>query len=259
MGLEEPGFSAYIPLAYPSPTRFLEVLEALVPCTDFFEIGLPSQKPKYDGPTIRKAHIGALEALGEAEAGGRLLSFLETAARILRNSSVPYVLMTYYSDHRQRVTSLLEAAGNLGAGCVLFPDLLFDHYDHMQDYIEGSREAGMKPCFFASSRFPHRLLAELSRRDPLFIYMGLQPTTGVELPIGVARNLALARKLVGEAYLLAGFAVKRPQDAQGLVRAGASGVVVGTALLERLEKEGPSEMRELACRLRKAVKEASMA
>lgn len=256
MGLKEPGFSAYIPLAYPSPTRFLETLEALSPCVDFFEIGLPSPNPKYDGPTIRRAHFGALQALGDAQDVSGFHALLRMTISILRNSGIPYVLMTYYSDHKQEATSLLETAGSLGAGCVLFPDLLFDHYEKTHDYIEVSRETGMKPCFFASSRFPHHLLVYLARHQPLFIYLGLQPATGVELPIGVARNLALARKLVGDTYLLAGFAVRRPRDAQGLIRSGASGVVVGSALLETLEKYGPVSMRELACKLRDAIREA---
>ena len=57
----KPSFGVYVPLNFPCREEFDRLVEVLSECVDSFEIGIPSSKPKYDGPTIRAAH--ALVAL----------------------------------------------------------------------------------------------------------------------------------------------------------------------------------------------------
>lgn len=245
MGLTRPGFSVYLPLGFPSPRDFPRVLEALAPCVDFFEVGLPSTRPKYDGPTVRRAHRRVLQYLS-GHAGLPLDQVKEALGK-------PFALMAYYSDHQHSLGDLISRAGEAGASCILFPDLLFDHPGERERYERLSHKHGLGTCYFASSRFPHRLLSDLAAGRPLFIYLGLQPATGVELPVGVERNVRLARRLVGDSYLLAGFAVRGPEAAVRLVKAGADAVVVGSAVIRALETGGVEEAIRLACGIHRAL------
>ncbi|HID42156.1 MAG TPA: tryptophan synthase subunit alpha, partial [Pyrodictium sp.] len=82
---------------------------------------------------------------------------------------------------------------------------------------------------------------------------GLQPATGVELPIAVEKNVKLARMLIGDRYLLTGFAIRRPGTAAALIRSGADAVVVGSAIIRLLEEKGVDEAGSLACGIYQAV------
>ena len=247
MELSRPGFSVYLTLGYPGPAEFPRVLEALSGCVDFYELGLPTRRPKYDGPTVRMSHRRVVEAGVEGLAALRILEGLELGK--------PYTLMAYMEDYegREALRALLEAAASAGALCVLLPDLAFDYPERLGEYVEESERAGLRPCFFASSKFPHSWLQRYAALRPLYIYLGLQPATGVELPIAVEKNVRLARMLVGGEYLLTGFAVRRPETAAALVRAGADAVVVGSAVIRLLDSGGVDEARRLACSLHEAV------
>ncbi|GAB6148149.1 tryptophan synthase subunit alpha [Stetteria hydrogenophila] len=248
MALRRPGFSVYLTIGYPSPDSFPGVLGALAGCADFLELGLPTGRPKYDGPTIRLTHKAVVS---RGVRGVEALKLVEAAG-----VEAPFTLMAYMGDFEDSLRGVLEAAASAGALCVLFPDLPFDYPWRVGEYVEESERAGLRPCFFASSRFPHRWLQLYAAKDPLYVYLGLQPATGVKLPIGVERNVRLAKHLLGDTYLLAGFAIRTPEMARGIIESGADGVVVGSAVARALEGGGVEEARRLACTLRDAVHEA---
>ncbi len=252
MALSRPGFSVYLTLGFPEPARFPGVVESLRGCVDFYEFGVPTRRPKYDGPTIRMTHRRVVEAGVAGREALRLLRGLDVGA--------PFTLMAYLEDYvgsGDGLRGFLEEAASVGALCVLFPDLAFDYPGMVDRYVEESERAGLRPCFFASSRFPHMWLARFAALNPLYVYLGLQPATGVELPIAVVKNVRTARRLVGDRYLLTGFAVRTPETAAGLIRAGADAVVVGSAVARRLVEEGVESARGLACELHRAVHEAA--
>ncbi len=72
--------------------------------------------------------------------------------------------------------------------------------------------------------------------EPLFIYLGglYASTGGTKLPVYIERNVSIVRKLVGDTYLVTGFAVRDAGMVRALIEAGANGVVVGTAFIERM-------------------------
>ncbi len=245
MELSRPGFSVYLTAGYPGPAEFPCILEELSSCIDFYEIGLPTRRPKYDGPTIRATHRRVVEA---GLVGLEALKLLEE-----NPPPKPFTVMAYMEDYADNLRGLMEAAASAGALCVLLPDLAFDYPGRLDEYTEESLRAGMKPCFFASSKFPHRWLVGYAARRPLYIYLGLQPATGVELPIAVEKNVRLARLLIGDTYLLTGFAIRRPETAASLIRVGADAVVVGSAVARRLEEGGVEAAKRLACSIREAV------
>lgn len=245
MGLTRPGFSVYLTLGYPNPERFLGALNALSACTDFYEFGLPTPRPKYDGPTVRLSHY---VTLGSGVSG---IKAVELVKRV--GLDKPFALMAYLEDYIGTLRQALEEAAAAGAMCALFPDLAFDYPGEIDRYVDESERAGLGVCFFASSRFPHSWLKRFASYNPIFIYLGLQPATGVELPIAVERNVKLARALVGDKYLLVGFAVKKPETVASLVRAGADAVVVGSSILRAIAEGGVEEARRLACSMHQAA------
>ncbi len=243
--LPSPGFSVYLTIGWPDPEGFKTLLEKLAECSDFFELGVPTDRPMYDGPTIRSTHAEALRATRGWREAFRLVERV--------SPSKPFIVMAYMSDHLDHLREFHEEAASIGARCILYPDLPFEHPDKFWLYVDESERVGLKPCFFASSRFPHNWLIRYASLRPLFVYLGLQPATGVKLPIAVEKNVRLAKKLIGDTYLLAGFAIRDPETASRLVSVGADGIVVGSAIVKAYRSGGPGEAERLACSLYSAV------
>jgi len=141
----------------------------------------------------------------------------------------------------------------LGYASLPLPDLPLDHPDNLSDYAKAMRKAGLRPTFFASSKSPHRWLVVYASHEPLFIYLGLQPSTGVTLSIAVERNVRLARRLIGDTFLLVGFAIREPDQARRLIEASADAVVVGSEVLRRVLREGLVDAKRFACTMWNAV------
>lgn len=236
----------YVPLNFPNKEEFSKLVETLSECVDFFEIGVPSLKPKYDGPVIRTAH--ALVASKGYPVG------FEAIKNLPRASEKPSIVMSYFEDiGLENLAEAVQHIAGLGYDSLLLPDLPFDYADAVNDYVDAVRGAGLKPVFFASSKFPHRWFTMYASYEPLFIYLGLQPSTGVTLPIAVERNIELARKLVGDVFLVVGFAIREPEQAKRLIRAGADAVVVGSEILRRVSSSGLSDAKKFVCVMRNAV------
>jgi len=222
MELAYPGFSIYLTLSWPNPRAFTEILGEVLECVDFIELGLPSKDPIYDGPVIRRTHIDV------ARAGVTVWRAVESVRGL--DISVPIIFMGYLREHRGHLDRLLSMVRAAGGVSILFPDLPFEYPHYIKDYTLLASRAGLRPSFFASSKFPHRMLEYYASLNPLLIYLGLQMATGIRLPARMLENVRLARRIIGDRYLLAGFSIKSGGDAVNLVKAGASGVVVGSRI-----------------------------
>ncbi|WP_054842993.1 tryptophan synthase subunit alpha [Vulcanisaeta distributa] len=225
MVIRKPGLGAYVTATYPSKETFLNAVKCLSNVSDFLEIGIPTQNPKYDGPVIRKTHFASeLKGLD--------------AVKVARYGDVPTILMGYVEDYVSNMELVAEIANEVGASSVLFPDLLFEHIDLLESYVDAMRNYSLRPTFFVSSNTPHRLISMLVKYEPLFIYLGLYAATGIKLPLYIERNVREVRKLVDDVTLIAGFAINTPPEMVRLViNAGADAVVVGTALVDKLNDQ----------------------
>ncbi|MFB6470162.1 MAG: tryptophan synthase subunit alpha [Vulcanisaeta sp. AZ3] len=224
MDIKRPGLGAYITATYPNKTTFLNVIRCLSSVSDFLEVGIPTRNPKYDGPLIRKAHFAAE------------LSGLE-AVSVTRYGGVPTILMGYVEDYVNKLDQVAEVAVKVGAVSILFPDLLFEYLDKVEDYATVMKDYGLRPSFFVSSNTPHRIVSSLIKYEPLFIYLGLYASTGIRLPLYIERNIREVRRLVDGVTLVAGFAINTPEMVRLVINAGADAVVVGTALMDKLSDE----------------------
>lgn len=249
MGLTSPGFGIYITAGWPEPRKFMELVSSLERCADFIEVGLPSQRPIYDGPTIRATHREALERGVNL---GRAIELIGDASSV---TSKPIIAMGYMGDVKVSLASVVRPLSLSNVQSLLLPDLLFEHFNMVELYLSTLAKYGMKPSYFVSSKFPHGVLARLALDNPLFIYLGLQPATGVKLPVSIHTNISIARRLVGDTYLVAGFSIRDPETVEQVIKSGASAAVVGSEIARRLVENGLDSAVSTACRLSAPVRE----
>lgn len=241
--LAEPGLVAYLVADHPDRERFLAYADTLIEAgVSVLEVGIPFSDPIADGPTIQTAVTEALDA------GVRLADAIDAMGDVRqRHPDVPLVAMTYTNiAHRvgyDTFAKRLRDAGVDGA-------ILADQPPEAADRSGGL--PGIDQVFLAGPATDDGRLAGLAGSTSGFLYVvGLFGTTGAREDLD-PRTVELVERIapVAEEHdtpFAVGFGVSRGEHARRLVEAGADGVVVGSAFVDKvLDREAPAEVGALA-------------
>ncbi len=236
----------YVTAAWPTVHECLQILDLYVRYGDIIELGIPTDNPKYDGPTVRMTHR-------EAEMRG--IKALSAVLEKFRTDK-PVMILTYLEDHLSALESFFSAVSEYAqVRTVLFPDLLFDYYDMLDKYVELCRKYKLEPSFFISTKFPYSLAKTLVKFHPYLIYMGAQAATGIELPIYVERNVKIFREILKDVRFVVGFAISRKSQVEKLLQLGVDGVVIGTELIKRYKIGGLQTVEEFLKEIKETIQQ----
>ncbi len=239
----------YITATWPSLEECLQILKVYDRYGDIIELGIPTDNPKYDGPTIRMTH---------REAEQRGLQALCTVLESYRTCK-PVMVLTYLEDHINNLEKFFQTISEYSAvRTVLFPDLLFDYYDMVEKYVELCRKYNIEPSFFISTKFPYNLAKELTKYRPFLIYMGAQAATGIELPIYVERNVKIFRQILQNVRFVVGFAISRKTQVEKLLELNVDGIVIGTELVKRYKVGKLEAVEEFLKEIREVLDRADI-
>ncbi len=230
----------YITLGYPSIEKFTQFISQVGDCgASYIEVGIPPSFAKYDGPAIRRSYE-YVKSLG--------INAENVLKIVAKNSSAPVIALTYLDDYVNNLDEFAEKMLSTGIEYVLLPDLLIDYVDMYRDIVNTLHKYGIKTTMFVSSSTPDKLIAEASKHSKPFLYFGLRPATGIPLPVDPVILVTRARKLV-QNKLVVGFGLSI-KDIEKVVKAGADGIAVGTAIIEAIEKSDVEKALELVKELR---------
>lgn len=238
-GGRKPALVAYVMAGDPDTTRHLAYARAILAECDVLEIGVPFSDPVADGPTIERAAVRALER------GAKLADAIALARALREESDKPLVLMTYYNPvlrfGLERFASEARAAGVDG---VILPDVPLEESKPAGDAL--ARE-GIDLVQLASPATPPERLARLAKATRGFLYLvSMYGVTGArkDLPPETAELVRRTKAAcAGVAPFAVGFGVGEPAHVAMLRDAGADGIVVGSAIVSRIEKgESPEQV-----------------
>jgi tryptophan synthase alpha chain len=242
----------YIVAGYPDAETSLAVaLAGIDGGADLLEVGLPYSDPLADGTTLQRASSAALAA------GANLDRSLELVSRIARERpGVPLVTMGYANqligggDGRERAAALVAA----GASGTIVADLT---PDEGASFEAAAADAGLAVVYLvAPTTSPARRAAVAARTGGFLYCVSLVGITGARtsLPPDVGRYVREV-KAVSPVPVAVGFGVSRPAHVRALVRAGADGVIVASALVDALGPDGcdVASLRHLVASLRAAA------
>lgn len=201
------------------------------------ELGLPYSDPIADGPTIQASSQRALDK------GVRLGDVFGLVRAVRERSDVPLVLFTYCNPiYRYGLERFLTEAAEAGADGILMPDIPPEEAEDLRAIAE---RVGLDVIFLvAPTSTPERvqLICQASRG---FVYLvAATGVTGVrsELATDLKEKLSLAKRSsehAGASLPVAiGFGVSTPEQVASIRAMGADGVVVGSALVERIGRWG---------------------
>jgi tryptophan synthase alpha chain len=220
-------FVPFLTAGYPTPAATVDVALGLAEIgADVLEIGIPFSDPLADGPVIQRSSQAALAA------GVTPAQALAMVGEITRQTSTPVVVMTYLNPMLQLDGGLGAAARTAGFAGVILTDLPFDQEHAIWREVDA---AGVDPVLLVTPTTPLARAGAIAGRARGFIYcvtrMGVTGT-GTTLAAEVGDRVASLRDLT-ELPVLLGFGIASGDDARRLGQL-ADGVVVGSALIERL-------------------------
>jgi tryptophan synthase alpha chain len=230
----------YLTASDPTPEAFLEAaLGAVEGGAAALEVGVPHSDPAADGPAIQRAHARALAA------GGGLFRTLDLVSRLRERSDVPVVLFTYLNPVLAAgFGPFAERARAAGVDGLLALDVPPEEEGGWFRFLHGE---GLDPVVLLG---PHTSEARAVRILSLgrgFAYvLARAGVTGTHdgTRAGLGARTAAARRLT-ELPLAVGFGVRTVDDAEEIWSV-AEGVVVGSALVERLAGADPRTIRQTA-------------
>jgi tryptophan synthase alpha chain len=225
----------YVVAGYPdAETSVRAALACIDAGADLIEVGLPYSDPLADGMTLQRASEAALRA------GSTFDRSIEIVGRIAAaRPDVPIVPMGYANQaigggDGRAVLDRLAAAGASG---IIVADLTPDEGGPFE---AAARGAGLAVVYLVAPTTPPERRRFVAERTAGFLYcVSLVGVTGARrsLPRTVGR-LIEAAKAVSPVPVAVGFGVSRPEHVRALVRAGADGVIVASALVDALGDDG---------------------
>ncbi|HEX6748482.1 MAG TPA: tryptophan synthase subunit alpha [Longimicrobium sp.] len=241
----------YVTAGHPSPGATLGVLRMLAEeGADVIELGVPFSDPLADGPTIQRSSFRAIEQ------GADLPWTLSVLADFRRGHDTPVVLFTYLNPVlHYGLERFLDDAVAAGADGVLLTDLPVGADPAIERAVDDSGLDLIR--LIAPTTTPERV-REIARAARGFLYyVSRTGVTGAQqdLSAGLAREVAEVRA-VTDVPVAVGFGISTPEQAAEVARI-ADGVVVGSALVDALEKGGVEAGRAFVRALRAAVDSAA--
>jgi len=239
-----PALIPYLTAGHPGPAATRELLGALDGLADAVELGIPFSDPLADGPVIQRASHEALAA-GMTPAGALALVAAAPA-------SVPVVLFSYLNPVLQYgPEGFLRDAAAAGASGLILTDLPAGADPALEAAVRASA-LDLIPLV-APTTTPARLRRIVAGAQGFVYLVARLGVTGASADIdaGLEASVAAVRAATSLPVLV-GFGVSTPEQA---ARVGtlADGVVVGSALVERLGRGGVSAGVEFLAGLRSAL------
>jgi len=228
-------FIPYVVAGYPdASTSESAALAALDAGADLLEIGLPYSDPLADGVTLQRASSAALAH------GANLDGSLGIVERVAcARPDKPIVVMGYVNQFmgprgEAAVAKRLAGAGAAGA---IVADLTPDEGGPLEAAFTANDLALI--YLVAPTTTPERIKFIVNRSGGFVYCVSLTGVTGarIALPASLAGLVSRVKK-VSPLPVAVGFGVSRTEHVRAVAKAGADGVIVGSALVNALGESG---------------------
>jgi tryptophan synthase alpha chain len=250
---ERRAFIAFLPAGDPDVSATVRAARAVARAgANLLEIGFPYSDPLADGPVIQAAYTRALDR------GLRLDDVFECARQIaaapeFAGGKVPLAGMASYSlIHRRGPEKFVAQALDAGLSGLIVPDL------PLEESAALARLAAARDCKLVqlvTPTTPQDRARRIVAQSTGFVYcVSVTGITGErdKLPDELREQLSWLRSQTS-LPLCVGFGISRPEHVRAL-RDVSDGVIVGSALVRRLEEAGKRPLDDVLADLEGLVK-----
>jgi tryptophan synthase alpha chain len=255
----KPGLVVYLTAGDPSldATRAI-ALAAIDAGADVIELGVPFSDPLADGPVIQRA-------MERAVARAIRLSDVLALARDIRAArpQAGLIIFTYFNPVlRYGLARFAEDAAAAGADGVLVTDMIVEE---AAEYLAEMDRVGLSPVFLAAPTSPDERLEAIAAHSRGFIYAisrvgitGKQQSLTSDAAALVARIRASFGSGRTKLPVAVGFGISNAQHV-AQVAEFADAAVVGSAIVELIERSSPDSAPGEVARFIKGLRQAESA
>lgn len=250
-------FVPFVNLCDPDEETSLAILNTLADAgADALELGIPFSDPSADGPVIE---LSAQRALANGATPARCLGVLKRFRET--HPDIPVSLMLYINlVYAPGMETFFKAAAEAGADAVLIPDLPVSMRHAEPRWDEAAKAAGIALVAIVPPNASDDATRTIAHLTGGYTYLlSRAGITGTDKASGtpVHRIIEILSEEKAPAPLL-GFGVSKPEHVRAALAAGAAGVIVGSAIVKRIE-EGLGNPEAMLANLAEYVREMKTA
>ena len=240
--------AVYFTFPYPDSKVIGSFLDSMgSESVDYVELGIPVMHPYYDGPKIKMTHESASKSFNPDE--------LRTAVKNINDRGMETYALTYMNSFENDVEGGIEKIKEYGFKGVILPDLLIDYFDESNSTVDAVRKAGLHLIPFFTSSTPDSVVRKILKKTDSWIYHGIQPSTGITVPVDISRTGARIREFSGRREVIFGFGISNPGDIRKVMESGADGVAIGSMFIDYLKKGDLEGFKNMVSEIRGVLDE----
>jgi tryptophan synthase alpha chain len=247
---QKPGLVVYLTTGDPSVDVTREIAIAAIDAgADVIELGVPFSDPLADGPVIQRASERAVAR------HTRMADVLKVAADI--RAARPHaglVIFTYLNPIlRYGLARFVDAAAAAGADGVLAIDMIVEEAD---EYLAEMDRAGLAPIFLAAPTSPEDRLQAIASHARGFVYaISRVGITGKQQSMTADAAALVARiRRWSKLPVAVGFGISNAEHV-AQVAEFADAAVIGSAIVELIERSAPDAAPEAVSRFIKGLRQ----
>lgn len=253
--LQKPGLVAYLTAGDPSLEATREIaLAAIDAGAEVIELGVPFSDPLADGPIIQRAMERALAA--HAEHDGISLKDVLGLAKEIRalRPAAGLVIFSYLNPIlRYGLDRFANDAAAAGADGVLVTDLIVEE---AAEYLAAMHRVGLAPIFLAAPTSPDERLEAIATYSGGFVYaISRTGITGKQQSLTADASALVDRiRRWTKLPVAVGFGIS---NSEHFAQVGefADAAVVGSAIVELIERSTPEDAPSAVARFIKGLRQ----
>ncbi len=247
---------AYLTGGDPDPKAFLANSTALIEGgADIVEVGIPFSDPIADGPVIQASSMRALSK------GATPKGILDLIGELSSQFPVPFVVLSYYNPIlAMGLDRFLRKARESRVDGIVVPDLPVEESD---EFRKLALKHNIDNIYLAAPNTSRTRLRTILDKSKGFLYLvSLYGVTGPRDSLSpqaleaVKTVKSLSR---GKIPVSAGFGISQPEHVSAVIRSGADGAIVGSALVKIIGNhlDNPSQAETQLKKSVQSLKEAT--
>ncbi|MCS5710875.1 tryptophan synthase subunit alpha [Candidatus Berkiella aquae] len=231
---QRPAYIPFLMLGDPTPELSLRIIDEVIASgIDAIELGIPFSDPIADGPIVSLAANRACQHHLTTH------QYLTLISRIReKHPSLPIGILVYANlVFRYEYDTFYRQAKAFGVDGVLIPDLPFIE---AMPYLQSAKQHAIDAIMLATPACPPSSLKHVAEYGSGFTYLVTRPgVTGVERESQFEMTQQKVQQLdtLNAPPCVFGFGIKNALDVARAYQAGAKGVIIGSALIDAIQKQ----------------------